>query len=72
MTKINKGIHNTIRNEPVNFWYYNNGVTVVCDEYFETIWSLVMKAPQLVNGCQIAKTLGDFYKHKTNKELSAL
>ncbi|MET1176264.1 AIPR family protein, partial [Paenibacillus amylolyticus] len=34
--------------------------------------SLVMKAPQIVNGCQTAKTLGDFYKHKTNKELSAL
>ncbi|POO84618.1 hypothetical protein C1T30_04960 [Bacillus sp. MBGLi97] len=71
-TKINKGIKHTIRNEPENFWYYNNGVTVVCDEYYETMGSLVMKAPQIVNGCQTAKTLGDFYKHKTNKELSAL
>nr|WP_237731202.1 AIPR family protein [Bacillus velezensis] len=71
-TKINKGIKDTIRNEPENFWYYNNGVTVVCDEYYETMGSLVMKAPQIVNGCQTAKTLGDFYKHKTNKELSAL
>lgn len=29
---INEAMADTIRKEPRNFWYYNNGVTIVCDE----------------------------------------
>lgn len=29
---INEAMANTVRDEPENFWYYNNGVTIVCDE----------------------------------------
>lgn len=71
-TKINQGIKYTLQNEPDNFWFYNNGVTIVCDQYTETMGSLLIKAPQIVNGCQTAKTLGDFYKYKTTAELSTL
>jgi hypothetical protein len=28
-TDVNEGIINTVRNQPQNFWYFNNGVTVV-------------------------------------------
>lgn len=31
-TRINSGIKETLRTEPENFWYFNNGITIVCDE----------------------------------------
>ncbi len=30
-TRINSGIKETLRKEPENFWYFNNGITVICD-----------------------------------------
>ena len=71
-TKINQGIKNTLKEEPDNFWYYNNGVTIVCDKYSELAGSLRLTAPQIVNGCQTAKTVSDFFKNKTTKELDRL
>jgi AIPR protein len=29
--QVNKGMSETIEEEPWNFWYYNNGITIVCD-----------------------------------------
>ena len=29
-TDINQGIIETLKNEPENFWYYNNGITALC------------------------------------------
>jgi hypothetical protein len=29
-TEVNDGIINTIRQSPQNFWYFNNGITVLC------------------------------------------
>jgi hypothetical protein len=71
-TKINQGIKSTLKEEPNNFWYFNNGVTIVCDEYWEERGSVRIKAPQIVNGCQTAKTLAEHFKNKTIKELSQM
>jgi hypothetical protein len=68
-TKINKGIKKTLAEEPEYFWFYNNGVTIVCDKFDTKMGKLSLTAPQIVNGCQTAKTIGDFYKHKTRNEL---
>lgn len=55
---INKGIKNTYETHPKNFWYFNNGITIVCSEYEIVHDSLVkIKAPQIVNGCQTATTI---------------
>lgn len=32
LTRINSGIKETLIEEPENFWYFNNGITVLCDE----------------------------------------
>lgn len=71
-TKINKGIKDTLKDEPEYFWFYNNGVTVVCDKFETNMGKLSLTAPQIVNGCQTAKTIGDFYKHKTRNELPSV
>ncbi|WKX17127.1 MULTISPECIES: AIPR family protein [unclassified Streptomyces] len=31
LTRINVGIEKTLAEEPENFWYFNNGITILCD-----------------------------------------
>ncbi|MGG2953402.1 AIPR family protein [Geobacillus stearothermophilus] len=71
-TKINKGIKATLKEEPERFWFYNNGVTIVCEDYSQQKGVVHLKAPQIVNGCQTAKTLADYFKTKTTKELNEI
>jgi hypothetical protein len=64
-TSINKNMERTLEKEPENFWYYNNGITIVCDSAEKlsrggrNIIRLVN--PQVINGQQTTRTL-----HKQN------
>lgn len=71
-TKINQGIKTTLKEELNNFWYYNNGVTIVCDEYTFSKGMVGLTAPQIVNGCQTAKTLAEHFKKMTTAEINSL
>jgi len=59
--EINEAMAGTIRKEPHNFWYYNNGVTIVCDEAKREIQGghdvLRVERPQVINGQQTTRTL---------------
>lgn len=60
-TEINRGMDNTIEREPEFFWYYNNGITIVCD-FAERVSSsgrdiLRVTNPQIINGQQTTRTL---------------
>lgn len=71
-TNINSGIRKTIETDPKSFWYYNNGITVVCDELVDNNQELVVTAPQIVNGCQTAKSIFATYKkvaHQTPEDI---
>lgn len=58
---INDAMADTVRNEPVNFWYYNNGVTIVCDNAKRETQGgqdvLRVDRPQVINGQQTTRTL---------------
>jgi len=58
---INRGILNTIQDEPEYFWYYNNGITVVCDEARQISKrgsnQLRVSNAQIINGQQTTRTL---------------
>jgi hypothetical protein len=61
---INEGIAETIgdANERDNFWYYNNGIAVMCDAFDEPTeddgtTSVTIHNFQIVNGCQTTATL---------------
>ena len=60
-TKINKGIHYTLKNEPEYFWYFNNGITIVCDEARliskGATNNLRIANAQIINGQQTTRTL---------------
>ncbi len=61
LNSINKGIKSTYEEHPKNFWYYNNGITIVCHDYElverPNYANIIIKAPQIVNGCQTATTI---------------
>lgn len=62
MGKINQAIQHTAtdKDESTNFWFYNNGVTFVCDEYsFRSLEDTVVKMhnSQIINGCQTVMSL---------------
>lgn len=58
---INRAIKNAVEKEPQYFWYYNNGITIVCDEakQIKDGGSNVIKVrnAQIINGQQTTRTL---------------
>jgi hypothetical protein len=60
-TEINEAIGDTIEHEPENFWYYNNGITIVCDDVRRETQGgqdfLYVDKPQIINGQQTTRTL---------------
>jgi len=58
---INKAMAQTASEEPDNFWYYNNGVTIVCDdvkrEQYEGKDVMRVTRPQVINGQQTTRVL---------------
>lgn len=72
---VNNGIINTLKNskDRNNFFYYNNGITVICESANkDTSNTLKLLKPQVVNGCQTVNTiyevLSDFKAEDLNKE----
>src|SRR5260370_30994051 len=61
---VNRAIRDTLDTCPENFWYYNNGVTLVCDTTRRvdkgTHEILRLYNPQVINGQQTTRTLADF------------
>lgn len=62
-TDINESISETIKEEPYNFWYYNNGITIVCDDAKRETQSgqdaIIIESAQIINGQQTTRTLCD-------------
>jgi hypothetical protein len=60
-TEINRGMEATLASEPEYFWYYNNGVTIVCDDAKQESSRgrdiLRVTNPQVINGQQTTRTL---------------
>ncbi|MDD5790435.1 MAG: AIPR family protein [Spirochaetia bacterium] len=52
LNRINKGIAQTIRNNPEDFFFYHNGITAVCSTFSIENETLDIKGLNVVNGCQ--------------------
>lgn len=61
--KTNKEIQATLLSdtERSRFFYYNNGITIICDDFYKTKTNnrhlLNLSQPQIVNGCQTVNTI---------------
>lgn len=65
-TDVNQEISATICNEPDNFLFYNNGVTIICKSIRRTSDKFTLNDYQIVNGCQ---TSHEIFKNK-NKNIT--
>ncbi len=66
-TTVNKGLRETLQNNPGKFFYYNNGITIVVSD-FEELGDNIIKlhAPQIVNGAQTSNSILDHAKRTKN------
>ena len=67
--KVNKGIQETLKESPERFGLYNNGITIVVENFErlqnkEKFYNLT--EPYIVNGCQTTKTIWDVLDPKLN------
>lgn len=73
-TEINRGMEDTLDKEPEYFWYYNNGITVICDDAQETSAHgkhiLRVKNPQVINGQQTTRTLSRVAAHSSKASVT--
>ena len=64
---VDSGIETTINKEPENFWYKNNGILIVCDDYDLDGTVIKLYNFSIVNGGQTTNRIGkldidkDFY-----------
>ncbi|HEX8247209.1 MAG TPA: AIPR family protein [Pyrinomonadaceae bacterium] len=62
---VNKGIADTIDNHPERFGLYNNGITVVVENFqIQESDKYELTEPYIVNGCQTTKTIWNELKKK--------
>lgn len=55
--KINKDIVDTAKNNPEDFFYFNNGITAICDEFSIKNNTILAKKLQIINGAQTIGSL---------------
>ncbi len=68
LNRINKGISQTIRNNPEDFFFYHNGITAVCSSFNIENNILSVKGLNVVNGCQSLTTIANCSEAIKQKE----
>jgi len=65
-TEVNEAIKDTLKNEPAKFWYFNNGITILCNKLRKkpmggskrTSGAFVCEGVSIVNGAQTVGCIG--------------
>lgn len=68
-TEVNQGIKDVLKNEPDNFFYYNNGIKLLCKKITRKalhgttreMGLFVLEGVSLVNGAQTTDTIGTIF-----------
>lgn len=68
-TEVNQGIKEVLKNEPENFFYYNNGIKILCKKITKKvpystsreIGLFVLEGASLVNGAQTTGVIGSVF-----------
>ena len=81
---INNGIIKTLRSpkDRENFFYYNNGVTIICEQcktlrgteaakesHSKNQYGFELKNPQIVNGCQTINSIAEVLSHYSEERI---
>lgn len=67
-TSINKEMQETLNKEPELFWYFNNGITIICDEAKQVTEQgrtyIRATNAQIINGQQTTRVLAEVRENK--------
>lgn len=70
--KVNRGIEQTIETTPERFGLYNNGITIVAEQLSrDSVGTLTLVNPYIVNGCQTTRSIWSVLQRKLNAGGSA-
>jgi hypothetical protein len=65
---VGEDIRKTYESHPNDFWYFHNGLTIVCDDFIERNEEATIVAPSVINGAQTLYAIGA----SSNKKSPAL
>lgn len=76
-TEVNEEIEKTLRELPDLFWYFNNGITIICDTISKSklggsakdLGAFKLINVAIVNGAQTVSTIGKHFAKNDNPEL---
>jgi hypothetical protein len=61
--EVNKGIQNTLKNPcSGDFWWLNNGITMIASDASVSGKTITIKSPQIVNGLQTSEEIYKYFK----------
>jgi hypothetical protein len=63
---IGRGIRKTYEQDPANFWYVHNGLTIICDSCSEEDQTATLVNPSVVNGAQTLYSIATSTRSKTS------
>lgn len=55
---VDEGIELTIKNDKDNFWFYNNGITIGCEDFVESGNKIKLYNFSIINGAQTTTKIG--------------
>ena len=56
---VDNAIEKTIKNEKDNFWFYNNGITIGCEDFYIDGYILKLYNFSIINGAQTTTKIGE-------------
>lgn len=63
--EVNKGIQSTLQNRNSgDFWWLNNGITMVVSNAYVSGKTITIKSPQIVNGLQTSEEIYKYYRYQ--------
>jgi hypothetical protein len=63
--KIGSTIRRTYEKSPLDFWYYHNGVTIICDRMDESSGVVTLQNPSVINGAQTLYAVSEASKRNS-------
>jgi hypothetical protein len=63
--KIGRTIRKTYEKTPLDFWYYHNGMTIICDDMTENNGVATLVNPSVINGAQTLYAISESSKRSS-------
>lgn len=57
--KVDDNVINSIQEHPDNFWYFNNGIILICEDYVISETKITLHKFSIINGGQTTKLIGE-------------